>query len=78
MDILYVSLLILAFVGLRWWNPRRKPSKAELRLRAYEEQANRLRIAWIACSESSVPDIIAEIIRLNRQFEREDYPNEGN
>lgn len=55
-----------------------KKTTQKKRLQAYEEQANRLRIAWIACSEVTIPDIIDKIINLNRQFEQEDHPNEGN
>lgn len=56
--------------------PRRTGVKNRLEL--YQVQANRLRIAWIACREDLVPDIIDAIISLNRRFEKEDDNIHGN
>ena len=53
---------------------RRRKTKNKDRLKAYEEQANKLRIAWIACRNDLVPDILDAIIQLNRRFENEDEP----
>ncbi len=51
---------------------RRKKTNQKDRLKLYEEQANKLRIAWIACRNDLVPDILDAIIQLNRRFEHED------
>jgi hypothetical protein len=46
------------------------------RLKAYEEIVSKLRICWIACDNKPVPELINDLLRLNRQFEREDNPDE--
>lgn len=58
--------------------PRVYRTSVKNRLKLYQEQANKLRIAWICCNNALVPPILEEIIRLNRKFEGEDHPNEGN
>jgi hypothetical protein len=46
------------------------------RLKAYEEIVKKLRICWIACDNKPVPDLINDLVSLNRKFEREDNLNE--
>ena len=52
-------------------------SKKE-RLRLYEEQASKLRLASICMNDTLAIETVQSILDLHRRFENEDDPHHGN
>jgi hypothetical protein len=48
------------------------------RLLLYEKAASKLRLAQICLSEKLAIEAVDELMSLNRRFENEDNPNQGN